>query len=610
MVKQLSPIIGRKNNKFAVFDIETRNWIYPYAVGFYDGETYTQFLGKHCISDFVNHVLRKKYRGYIIYAHNGGRFDFNFLLDFIKDKHYEFDLVFQGSRCLMIKVWTYLKKDEQGNTQHSDVIRFSDSYALLKFSLDKLTTDFNVTHKKINFMEVQGNKKDFEYLYELYKKKDSRFSDYLKNDCLGLYEVLETFNSMIEKHNGQSSLTIASSALKTFQKGYLKHKLVMSNETYNERMKKAYYGGRTEIFRMFLDDGKYRCYDVNSLYPFVMFENDFPISRPHTINHPSRSWIKKYYGITECIIETPKDLYIPLLPFRLQIRNYHKLVFPLGRFRGFYDNHLLRKAFDLGYKIKPLRMMYFAEHEPIFKDYMKEFYSLKKISESGTPSYIIAKLLMNALYGKFAQSQNSEKIVKIDDVHKLKNLDFDVFDVDNNLYRVKTKSKGNFFIPQLSIHVTALSQLVLYEYMEKLINKGCIVANCDTDSLFTNGYLHSSNRLGGMKKEYDFNRGYFLLPKTYCIVSKNKTNIKAKGYIGEFQKQLSENSFRKALFKKDYSDFKITSEKPSFNTMKTSYVRHKNYVSTDVIKKSICSTYDKRVILDDYNTKPLFIGNI
>ncbi|MFO7818341.1 MAG: hypothetical protein R6V39_11775, partial [Desulfovibrionales bacterium] len=87
-------------------------------------------------------------------------------------------------------------------------------------------------------------------------------------------------------------------------------------------------------------------------------------------------------------------------------------------------------------------------------------------------------------------------------------------------------------------------------------------------------------------------------------------NIKAKGYIGEFQKQLSENSFRKALFKKDYSDFKITSEKPSFNTMKTSYVRHKNYVSTDVIKKSICSTYDKRVILDDYNTKPLFIGNI
>lgn len=609
MSKSFRAIKGKKV-KIAVFDIESRNWIDPYGLGFFDGETYKEFLGSKCVNDFLKFVLKKKYRGYTIFAHNGGRFDFSFIFETIKEMGFKIDLIFQGSRCLLIKVYLNLYTDENDNITHSTIIKFSDSFSLLKFSLDKLTKSFNVEHKKINFMDKKKQERDYEYLYNLYKNKDDRFHTYLKNDVLGLYEVLMEFSKLIENNNGEMSLTIASTSLKTFQKGYLKNKLVMSSKKINDEMKNGYYGGKTEIFKMFIDEGKYKCYDVNSLYPSVMFDNDFPCSRPYVLHDPRIKDIKEKTGITQAKVITPTYMYYPLLPYKYNTGSYNKLIFPLGKFTGYWDNHLLRKAIDLGYKVKPIKMFSFNT-EYIFKDYIHTFYNIKQKSEKDTPSYILAKLLMNSLYGKFAQSQDSEKLMQIKsikDMIELKDEIIDVFDPDNNVYRVKCESNGNFFIPQISIHVTALALLRLYSFIEYLHNKGNIVSYCDTDSLFTNGTLHTSNKLGDMKKEYDFFKGYFLLPKTYCIVQNNGNKIKAKGYIGEFQKQLSENSFKKALFKNDYSDFQIISKEETINTMKTSYIRHKTYLSTDYIKKSIHATYDKRAILKDYDTKPLVIN--
>lgn len=598
----------QRDHKIGVFDIETHKWIHPYAVGFFDGENYSEFLGGNCIKDFINEVVRKKYRGYRIYAHNGGKFDFNFLMEVLKSKNFNVNMIFQGSRCLLLKLYTQVYRNDDGAITHSNVIQFVDSISLLKFGLDALTKDFDVEHKKLNFMDKKGDERDYEYLYRLYLEKDKRFYDYLKNDVYGLYEVLMKFKKLIMENNGQMGMTIASTSLKTFQTGYLQKKICMTNRESNDEMKKGYYGGRTEIFRLFLPEDKYRCYDVNSLYPYVMFNNDFPISKPKTIHNPTKTMIKELCGITECAIVTPKKMYLPVLPYKLNIGGHNKLVFPLGKFNGHWDNLQLKKAMEIGYRVFPKKMMVF-ETDYIFKDYVKTFYKLKQNSKVNTPNYVLAKLMLNSLYGKFAQSQDSEMVVKINNPKDLLNLEIvDVVDLDHNLFKVKTESKGNFFIPQISIHVTALAQLRLYKFMEMLLDKGKIVSYCDTDSLFTDGFLPTSNKLGDMKNEYEFISGYFMLPKTYCIVKKDGTvKVKAKGFMRDFQKQLNEKSFKKALFKKDYSDFKITSDIETFNTMKTSFVRHKNFVSTDVRKKSIHAVYDKRKILKDFNTDPLII---
>lgn len=596
------------NLKFGVFDIETKDWIYPYSIALFDGITYKEFFGKNCIRDFCKYALGYRYRAFTFFAHNGGKFDFNFIAEHLRFNKYDFKMVFQGSRCLNMKVYHTKEGTTKNRQTNWDSTNFSDSYAMLRFSLDKLTKSFNVKHKKINFMDKPSDKNDYDYLYELYKKNDERFFKYIENDVYGLYEVLEKFSGLVDENKGKLGMTIASTSLKTFKKSYLKFKLKMTDKAMNNEMKNAYYGGRTEIFKMYLKDNSYYCYDINSLYPYVMFNNVFPISPPRTIRFPTVDMIKENHGITQCEVIAPKNLYIPLLPYHYQVENTYKLIFPLGRFTGYWDNSMLVKALELGYKIKPVKM-YIFDCEYIFKEYVNNFYKLKQSSKRDTPPYIIAKLLLNSLYGKFAQSQESEMLMKVNDPAKLKSLDvIGVFDIDNNIFRIKSESKGTFFIPQISIHVTALSQLELYKKMEYILDKGGTVGYCDTDSIFTDIEMPVSERLGDLKLEYPFLKGYFLLPKTYCVIMENgKCYIRAKGYQPSFQNQLDENIFKKALFKNDYSGFALETGEKKFNPMKTSYARHKTFISTDVIRKSIKTTYNKRKILKDFDTAPLVL---
>ena len=352
-----------------------------------------------------------------------------------------------------------------------------------------------------------------------------------------------------------------------------------------------------------MPEGKYYCLDVNSLYPFVMRNNYFPVTTPMVMKHVTKQMIYDSLGITKCRVTTPKNIDIPLLPYR----HKNKLYFPIGSFTGYWDNVLLKKAYELGYKIEPISGFIF-DGEKIFKEYVDKFYKLKQNSKKDTSPYILAKLLLNTLYGKFGQSQDSDMIKQLPDINKKNEEIVDVIDFDLGLFKVKTESKGTHFIPQISIHVTALALLRLYSYFEKIRDKGGVLGYCDTDSIFTDVSLPTSDRLGDLKLEYGFKRGYFLLPKTYYVVG-DKDKVKAKGYIKDFQDKLTEDSYKKALFKNDYSDFIMESE-PTFNTMKTSYRRHKNFLSVDTRKKSLRHRYDKRIVLKDYSTKPKDIKDI
>lgn len=601
--RSCNPNKGKRSFKLATFDIETTEWINPYYVSFYDGLSLFRFEGKNCISDFLKKVITHKYRAYHIYAHNGGKFDFNFLAEKLKYSNRKLDFLMSSSTCVQLSVFHNNEVDDDGKLLSRNCTRFVDSYRLLPYALDKLTKDFDVEHKKINFMPKGCKKKDFVYLNELFLKKDKLFYKYADNDSIGLYEVIQKFLELLNKENGELGLTLASTSLKTFKKSYLNNSLKMTNKDTNEEMKKAYYGGRTEIFQLYFPEGKYYCHDVNSLYPFVMRNHYFPITIPRKIGTPNKEFILEEHGITECRVTCPKDIYIPLLPYRYN----NKLYFPTGTFTGYWDNVLLSKAYQLGYKIEPKKGFIF-QSEKIFKEYVDRFYSLKQHSKKDTSPYILAKLLLNTLYGKFGQNQDSDMLMKLTTENR-KNFEIvDIIDIDHNLFKVKTESKGTHFIPQISIHVTALSQLELYKHFERVIDKGGFVGYCDTDSIFTNCKLPSSNKLGDLDLEYTFKRGYFLLPKTYYVVG-DKNKVKAKGFIKDFQDKLTENSYKKALFNNDYSDFTMESE-PSFNTMKTSYRRHKTFLSVDKRKKSIKHRYDKRHILKDFTTRPKDIKEI
>src|SRR5690606_12945558 len=69
----------------------------PFMVGLYDGEEFRITKGERCIADALDAILRRKYAGWYIYAHNGGRFDFLHFLPVLREMGWDFELITVGS---------------------------------------------------------------------------------------------------------------------------------------------------------------------------------------------------------------------------------------------------------------------------------------------------------------------------------------------------------------------------------------------------------------------------------------------------------------------------------------------------------------------------------
>lgn len=608
MTYQNKPYIPKITRKILTFDIEgyrdfRHDRMVAYLCGVWDGNYFWKFRNDSCMKDFIRQFITHKYRGHIFYAHFGSIFDFPILLQELQERP---DLniypITKGSKIIKLTI--------QDNNEHRWY--FHDSSALLNFSLDELTKTFKVGHKKLEVV-----KKDSDYdrkLYELYKENPKLVMEYLLHDCRGLYEVLDEFKKKMLDIGGDLGLTIASTSLKTFKRGYQRNVLAMCGRDVNDELRNAYFGGRTEIFRMYAPEIKgkyYYYYDINSLYPFVMHEYDYPVSKPTVVLDPLPNIFIENEGITKARIISPDKLYIPVLPSKIKIKQDTKLMFILGEYEGYWDNALLRKAKELGYQVTPLKSFIFKT-DYIFKDFVEHFYSIKENSESNTPMYLISKLLMNSLYGKFGQRQDSEFMIKDPkpDEEEYEILDF--VDLDTGWVKVKQESKGKSFLPQISIHVTAMAQLKLLQAMEYILDKGYRVYYCDTDSITTDyPNMPVSKKLGDFKREKRLYSGIFLLPKTYKIIDdERKIEIRAKGYNKNLREKISKNAFENALLRNDTSGFDVISDKKEMLRPLASFHRYKTFNQLDYVRRSLQTKYNKRKILPDFDTIPFHLKEL
>ncbi|XP_065213964.1 uncharacterized protein LOC135841092 [Planococcus citri] len=134
----------------------------------------------------------------------------------------------------------------------------------------------------------------------------------------------------------------------------------------------AFFGGRTEVFKLKKAvDGvneKINYIDVCSLYPTVMYYDDYPVGHPTKIYSPANhdpSW----FGFIKCRILAPYDLIIPLLPVKVMMNKTEKLLFPLclkcaiesqsrcehsateRQFVGTWSTVEVNKAIEVGYQV-------------------------------------------------------------------------------------------------------------------------------------------------------------------------------------------------------------------------------------------------------------------
>jgi len=123
-------------------------------------------------------------------------------------------------------------------------------------------------------------------------------------------------------------LTISRLALNIFLKNYLNdYKIPVIKDNMYDDIKKAYFGGITEVYKPFGTNLYY--YDVNSLYPYVAASNPMcgnNYTYLESYNPAAGLNIKDLFGFFYCEIESSNN-YLGLLP----VRTPEGLIMPLGK---------------------------------------------------------------------------------------------------------------------------------------------------------------------------------------------------------------------------------------------------------------------------------------
>lgn len=496
----LKPYSGtnKEPKLFAVADIEAYQWTKFRLIGWYNGFDYQTFKS---IDEFLEWVF-EECEEEEIYFHFGGIYDFLFIIkEAISHDRYKIPLMIpRGSGLLCFDITDRETKRK---------ISFKDTSAFLPFGLGNLTKSFNVPHKK---QEFDFTKWDGKITQEL--------EEYLYDDCRGLFECVEAYRRWPLIAKAGPKATMASQALAVYRL-FMTREIRSLSDKVDEFVRQGYYGGRTEIFRpeYHSKSKKLYCYDVNSLYPYVMAENEYPTNFSGFVF----KYDPKKMGFWDVKVEVP-EMYLPPLPVMREVKGSRKLIFPTGTFRGVWSTVELEYARSLGVKIKKFyKGATFKNGGFIFREYINTLYKMRleaKAKDDGVGD-ILCKLLMNSCYGRFGLNLDREQMV-FDDLREgfKPHSEFDVYLKDkkyNTTVRIGTKPirlDKTFSNCAISSWVTSLARVYMHRQMLPVQDH---LYYMDTDSLFTTQKLPTGDGLGKMKLEYEMKKAVFLLPKTYVV---------------------------------------------------------------------------------------------
>jgi hypothetical protein len=599
----LTPKIApQRSCKYCTFDIEANNWTDFEMMGFYDGTIYRQY---NTIKEFMESVLVKKYRGWRFYAHFGGKYDFQFVLDYIQQNcpdSFSYKIVNQGSKAIMVQL--------KSSNRHTWTL--VDSSAMFPMaSLDMLTKSFDTGAKKlkgtINFKAG-----------ERVNKNNPRHQKYLEHDCISLYQVIENFLKIPIIAKEGLNLTVASQAMNTWRHT-LKGTIKINPKKIDAFVRDSYCGGRVEIFKF--EGSGLNYYDVNSLYPYSMRYNRMPTEYKCQVDDITDDLA--FYDVT---IQSP-GMYIPLLPLKYD----GKLIFPNGTFRGTFFSEELKLALDNGYKIVKFHEGHAFNHsDTLFNEYIDTLYDIKNNAPKGSAEELVAKYLLNSLYGKYGQREERQTIKTY--AGERENFKW-LKDPSIPLIVVNKHFKAPYMLPHIAAAVTSFARMHMAQTIYLKNQTACFYT--DTDSILSQTKMRTGSELGELKLESkkvrkgakiywddDLDRyvgqqtfrnvpmedcdGFFARPKGYEI-SKDGISVerKMKGFPRDFIGAMTSEEFQRL-------DFEYKNE--VFAPFRRSLISNHRFKSMIPIKKRIISQYSKRRMLgnetEPWDMRGTLIANI
>ena len=234
-------------------------------------------------------------------------------------------------------------------------------------------------------------------------------SKYCLQDSRIVVEAMKVFWGFCKSNGlGPFQISLAGQAFGAFRTRFMNHELYVHDNLKDARLESAaYFGGYTDCFHVGEFTGEFLMGDFKSMYPSVMASKPFPtrIAERADLGMASKEEVVDFltsaledYGIIgEFKVYIPKGS-LPCAP----VVREGALVYQTGEFWTTMCGPELQIALDRGYIVGARQVNLYEMADQVFTDYVDFFYDIKE--NPPTPAWkSVAKLFLNALYGKFGQ---------------------------------------------------------------------------------------------------------------------------------------------------------------------------------------------------------------
>jgi hypothetical protein len=522
--------MARKKKKLAVIDFETDPFKYgrvpkPFTCEFYSDKQTAVFWGDDC-ADQLFAFLDALPDEHIIYAHNGGKFDFHFLHTYLDNP------------ALIIK--SRIVKCRLGKHE------LRDSYAILP-------------------MPLKGYKKqEFDYAKmerPVRERHKEEILEYQHSDCVYLFELVSAFRERFGNR-----LTIGGTAIKELQKF---HPFEKQGGRHDETFRPYYFGGRVQCFRSGILKGPWRSYDVNSMYPSVMRNR----------SHPSN-------GTFERVSSMPDDFDRPYF-LRFEGRNRGALPSkledggltfdkPEGEF--FACSHEIEAALEFGLiDITRVLDCHIAAEPISFGDYVDTYYAQKADCKAKGDHIgeIFAKLLLNSAYGRTGinpanfsdwliwRDYGSEEEIEAQGYKSV--AEFPDFELWAKPAQIDDR---NYCDVSIAASITSAARAVLLRGLQTAVDP----IYCDTDAIICRDFAGDIDplRLGAWDLEKTADEAVICGKKLYALYNRRgrkleKVKLSSKGGTLKLEDLIAIAKGKTVRFQNDAPTFSLR-KKPSFVT--------------------------------------------
>ncbi|HSW75492.1 MAG TPA: DNA polymerase [Candidatus Saccharimonadales bacterium] len=515
-------------------DLETRTKredVSPWAYGWMEiGNTSNYRIGNN-FDEFMQWV-QSTYAD--LYFHNL-KFDGSFIINWLMKNGYEYSKEPKPKtfKSVISKMGTWYMIDicygYKGKKKLHTVIY--DSLKKLPFPVKKIAQDFKMTILKGDI--------DYHAERPIGHVITPEEHMYIKHDIEIVANALHIqFSQGLEKMtNGSDSL---SGFKDTISKRQFEALFPVFSHKMDENIRKAYRGGFTWLNERFANEiiGEGMIFDVNSLYPSQMYSRDLPFGVPkefsgeYVTDDKYPLWIQHI----SCEFEL-KVGYIPTIQIKKshgRFKDNEYLKSSNGEIVDIYVSNVDWEIIKEHYIVKNVEFcngFKFQKIRGIFKEFI-DYWTHIKVTSTGAIK-LLAKLMLNSLYGKFAT--NPEVTGK---VPYLK-------DDGANGFRIPKDEEGNhikeykdpIYTP-MGIFITSWARYTTITTAQKCFDR---IIYCDTDSIHLTGTeipevikdIIDDNKLGYWAHESTFKRGKYIRQKTYINElydkdDKTKTHLSVK----------------------------------------------------------------------------------